>query len=150
MTRSTASGANRASPSAGVAAVNTRAPWSDNSTSKAVRTASLSSMTRTVLFAKLERTEPMLLKVMAWMLAAALAFKDADRNRNCAAREVGSYLAERSAAALGAGRGAAQGLGVPAQTVRVATDGDTAAARRAGSQAASCPMAQSTRTPPTR
>ena len=35
-------------------------------------------------------------------------------------------------------------------TVRVATEGDTAAARRAGCQAASCPMPQSASTPATR
>ena len=37
-----------------------------------------------------------------------------------------------------------------AHTVRVATDGDTAAARRAGCQAASWPMPHSSSTPPTR
>ncbi len=45
----------RASPSAGDAAPSTRAPCSDSSTSKAVRTASLSSMTRMMLSARLER-----------------------------------------------------------------------------------------------
>ena len=53
MTRSTVSRASASSPAAAESAATTRAPCMDNRTSRAVRTASLSSITSTVRSPKL-------------------------------------------------------------------------------------------------
>ncbi len=125
ITRSTPWRASALRPSAGEAAVSTRAPCSDSSTSKAVRTPSLSSITSTVRLARLACNEP----GESWFMAVMLAPPRLLRPRCC----------PPDAAARAA-----------SHTVRVATDGDTAEARRAGCQAASWPTAHSTSTPPTR